>query len=501
MAAGLVALSILWSGATAAQAHTGLQSSTPSDRAVVGAPVARVELLFAGTAAVQPVGEGFVALDGSGAIRQPDAVTSSNDLEWVLHFDPPLSGGTVGVRWTVAADDAHPIEGAFSFLTPARATPHPGDDVSDVAGGTRPPQPLYAESPDVESFVTVDADGAGSADLAGMVSRSVGLLGAMLAIGGLAFVAVVLRGDEQDIRSVLIWVRRGAALVSFGAVFELVSQIAAINGHWVTIWPIATVRDVFWSSFGVAATMRLAGAAMMVRTHLRVVPALTSTDPVLAARELVGVGAAPGPARSSPSSNQDNELEPYVHSNDAAWKIDGELRVVGLGVIVTLLSYTFDGHTATEGTRWMTAVADMAHVGAAAVWAGGLAMLVNVIWRRHRRGAESRSLQLAVRFSVVAAAALVVAGAAGVLLAIIILDGIAQLWTTGWGRVLLLKTFLVGMAAAAGGYNHFVLIPRMARADHSDEAANYEFRRAVTLEAGALVLVVILTAILVGSAA
>lgn len=501
-AAGLVLLSVWWPDPTVAQAHTGLRSSTPSDQAVVGAPVAQVELLFAGTAAVQPVGDGFVVLDGSGAIRQPDSITSGDHLKWVLHFDPPLSGGTVGVRWSVATSDAHPIEGAFSFVAPSRRSTEQPEAVGGVGSGSQSSAPSSnTESTDVESFITVEPDNARFAGMTGMIGRSAGLLGAMLAIGGIVFTAVVLRGDEQDIRSALTWVRRGAALVSFGAVFELVSQIAVINGDWMTIWPIATVRDVFWSSFGVAATMRLAGAALMVRTHWRVVPAFAAADPVQAVRQLVDVGAGPRPDRLSPPLVTGTAHEPNVHSADRAWKIDGDLRVVGLGVAVTLLSYTFDGHTATEGMRLITAIVDMVHVGAAAVWAGGLAMLVHVLWMRHRRGTESRALQLGVRFSVVAAGALVIAGAAGVLLTIIILDDFNQLWTTGWGRVLLLKTVVVGIAAAAGGYNHFVLIPEMARADAADETANREFRRTVSLEAGAVVLAVILTAILVGSAA
>jgi len=127
-------------------------------------------------------------------------------------------------------------------------------------------------------------------------------------------------------------------------------------------------------------------------------------------------------------------------------------------------------------------------------------MLVHVIWLRHRRGADSRSLQLAVRFSVVAAIALVVAGGAGTLLTVTILDSVSELWSTPWGRVLAAKIAIVAVAAASGGYNHKVLIPRMMSRAPNDARADTEFRRAATIEGAALLLVIVLTAVLVAAA-
>ncbi|MDH3540376.1 MAG: CopD family protein, partial [Acidimicrobiia bacterium] len=151
------------------------------------------------------------------------------------------------------------------------------------------------------------------------------------------------------------------------------------------------------------------------------------------------------------------------------------------------------------GTRLVTALVAVVHVGAGAVWAGGLLMLAHVVWRRHRQGIPVRALQLAVRFSVVAAIAVVAAGAAGMALSVIILDSASDLWATPWGRLLLAKVGLVLAAGAAGAYNHKVLIPHMlALPDDPETAAT--FRRAVTAEGMAMGVIVILTAILVVSA-
>ena len=133
------------------------------------------------------------------------------------------------------------------------------------------------------------------------------------------------------------------------------------------------------------------------------------------------------------------------------------------------------------------------------MWAGGVLMLTSVLWRRHRQGREMRALQLAIRFSVVATMALVAVGIAGLALTVIILDSPSELWATEWGRLLMFKTLLVAGAAAAGGYNHKVLIPEMSRArDHPVLASH--FRKIVTGEAAALVAVLVVTAFLMGAA-
>ncbi len=63
-----------------------------------------------------------------GAIRSPDQISSdAEQREWTLRFDPPLTGGAVGVRWTVQAPDAHPISGGFSFTIEVADSPSSGE--------------------------------------------------------------------------------------------------------------------------------------------------------------------------------------------------------------------------------------------------------------------------------------------------------------------------------------------------------------------------------------
>ncbi|MCZ7628853.1 MAG: hypothetical protein M5U19_07215 [Microthrixaceae bacterium] len=86
------------------------------------------------------------------------------------------------------------------------------------------------------------------------------------------------------------------------------------------------------------------------------------------------------------------------------------------------MSFAFDGHTVANGNRLLMAVADVLHVGAGAVWLGGVVTLTCLLWGRHRRGRDLEALPLVIRFSVVASVALVVVGVAGVAMAVMILD-------------------------------------------------------------------------------
>ena len=107
------------------------------------------------------------------------------------------------------------------------------------------------------------------------------------------------------------------------------------------------------------------------------------------------------------------------------------------------------------------------HVAAAAVWGGGLLALVVTLATRRRAHLPLRAGLVAARFSVTATIGLVLATIAGVALASMRLDNVAALWTSSYGRVLLAKVAIVGVAAVLGAHNHVVVVPVLPRdADH-----------------------------------
>ncbi len=151
-----------------------------------------------------------------------------------------------------------------------------------------------------------------------------------------------------------------------------------------------------------------------------------------------------------------------------------------------------------SGSRFITGAVDMIHVLAASIWVGGVISLGAVLWWRHRRRQRLRGLELALRFSVIAGAAMAVAGLAGVVLATIVLDSLSQLWTTPWGLLLLAKTAAVAAAMWLGTYNHFVVIPLLSERP-DDDTRSTRLRNTVTGEAILLVVAIVVTAFLVGA--
>ncbi len=506
--APLLALIALVLAATPALAHTGFESSDPVDGATVTELVQTITLVFTGPA--EPTGSGFQVLDAEGQLRVPTDAASADGTTWVLRFDPALGGGTVGVRWMVKAPDAHPIEGSFSFTSSAVARAASGSAGGRAANAPTARSPSLegadAVGGDLDAFLDTSGDPTALARRVGAGARTVTLIGTLVGVGALVFAAAVLRGHHRDVTHVLHWVRRAGVVVVAGASAELLAQIGVEGGgDWAALWSPSTIATVVASSFGAAVALRITGGlALTAGARLDIAPAEHAPDPVVAIRELVSVGAGPGTSPNAATSEDRHARshaaeEPYVHHGDHAWlpTVDSAGAIAGAAAVV--IAYLFDGHTVSKGERLWTSIADLVHVTGGAIWAGGVLMLVAILWRRHRQGRDLRALQLAVRFSVVATIALVAVGIAGIALTVIVLDSPSELWTTEWGRTLGAKVAFVGVAACADGYNHKVLIPAMHRSHH-DPVLAHHFRRVVTAEAVALVGVLAITALLIGAA-
>jgi copper transport protein len=141
-----------------------------------------------------------------------------------------------------------------------------------------------------------------------------------------------------------------------------------------------------------------------------------------------------------------------------AWLTDRQLLlwaafVLGLAFASGL---SLSGHSSTS---WKAEVADWAHLSAACLWIGGLIQLVAVVWplMPHVR----REAFLA--FSRLATVCVGVLLLAGVYLSILRLPQLEDLWTTGYGQVLLVKIGLVCLAFAWGGLHKLVVVPVVAR--------------------------------------
>jgi copper transport protein len=146
-------------------------------------------------------------------------------------------------------------------------------------------------------------------------------------------------------------------------------------------------------------------------------------------------------------------------------------RRFGRGAFVCALALlpipSVAGHALDRGQwpRPLEIVADVLHVGAAAVWIGGLLALAVALPRASRRlSLEQRGLfaaALVPRLSALALVSVLVISATGLIRALSELSAVSQVWTTGYGRALLVKTVLLAAVVALGWVNRSRLVPRL----------------------------------------
>jgi copper transport protein len=127
--------------------------------------------------------------------------------------------------------------------------------------------------------------------------------------------------------------------------------------------------------------------------------------------------------------------------------------LLGLGFASGL---SFSGHSAAD---WKSELADWVHLSAACLWIGGLIHLVIVVWPLMPEARRAAFLA----FSRLATVCVGVLLLAGVYLSILRLPELDDLWTSGYGQVLLVKIGLVLLAFAWGGLHKLVAVPAVAR--------------------------------------
>jgi copper transport protein len=147
-------------------------------------------------------------------------------------------------------------------------------------------------------------------------------------------------------------------------------------------------------------------------------------------------------------------------------------RVLLLPALVLLAAPAVGGHALDDGVPRIQVLVDFLHLAGAAAWTGGLAALALTIGS-------------AQRFSRLALPAVVLIAITGVLRAISELTSVSQLWSTGYGRAILIKSALFAILVGLG----YLARSRLLR----DPAA---LRRSVAVELGLLAGLVVAVAFL-----
>lgn len=167
----------------------------------------------------------------------------------------------------------------------------------------------------------------------------------------------------------------------------------------------------------------------------------------------------------------------------------GLLPVAGFVAVVLLGLPTVTGHALQQGVvHGVSVPADLLHLAAAAFWIGGsfeLALVAPFILRTSHLDARRTGLALVLRYSPLAVIAAALLGISGVLRAFGELSSVSQLWTTGYGQTLLVKSAILGGLLGLGWLNRYRLTPLLIRSVRDDEASRApagRLRRSVGIE-------------------
>jgi copper transport protein len=159
------------------------------------------------------------------------------------------------------------------------------------------------------------------------------------------------------------------------------------------------------------------------------------------------------------------------------------LLSLGLGSGLSLASHQADDR------GWLPSFADWVHLSAASLWIGGLLSLGLVVWTD--RGLRRTAFW---RFSEIAGPLVALVVAAGVYMSFKRLPALDDLWTGGYGQVLLVKLGLVALALSWGAFHHVVVRPQLDR-----PAVAGRLSKSLFGEATVAVSILLLAAILVDS--
>lgn len=157
-----------------------------------------------------------------------------------------------------------------------------------------------------------------------------------------------------------------------------------------------------------------------------------------------------------------------------------------------LLAQALASHGAGLPIPALGVLMDAVHLGAGAVWLGGLPAVALALAGADRRERAAMILS----FSALATWSVAITVLTGAAMSFAHLGSVANLWLTPWGRALVVKLALVAVLLAMGVWNKWVLVPRIARGEESGFEGLW---RAVSAESAVALALVVSVVLLTGT--
>ena len=437
----LAPLMLLALASESAEAHANLVESDPAVNSVLPASPERVTIRF--TEPLEPALSEIRVLNSQGSrVDSGDSKLDAGDPHLMSVSVEPLENGTYTVAWkNVSTLDGHRVRGAFVFSV--------GEPISSTASSGGLDQPLLQSPAEPAVRWTI-------------------LLGVLTTVGGMTFLLLVAR----------------PAL----AALAIQSESVAALRHVLT-WGITGTALIASTTLLAASTVQLmVQASVVYETSVAdalgepLISLLTETDwgrlwiwRALLAAFMVAVLAVEWRRIRNEQESRSGTAPIYL------------VTALGLGVLVTI---SLTSHAAaTPNVRIMALLNDLAHMGAAAVWVGGLLSLAMTLY-------VSDALEEAERRPILVALARQFSIVAGLSVAVLVLTGIYSAWaqvtvlqalSTPYGWTLVVKIGIVALLLIVAAANLVWVRTRLK----SNARAAYWLRRLVAVECVLAVLVIL----------
>ena len=384
----------------AAWAHAALLHTVPEASRTVNTPPAEVQLTYS-----EPIEPRFAIVSVTDAAGRQ--VTSGapqrapGSPQTLVTQLRRVPQGWYLVFWRVISADGHPVRGAFTFAVGPSPGPPPQFQVPSLSETAHTPQLL--------------------------IGRWVVFLSLLSALGLFVLRMVIARPVARSLRG--ISVAFGIAL----AVALVATPIYVL---------LATAQFSLRSVFDLGAIVPVARASSFGRDYL-------DLELVLG---LFAVAAGVALAVDRPERPQRSVVELL-----SLW------AALGAGAAALVLP-GLAGHAGQRSPRGLALPLDALHLGAGAIWLGGLIGIV-VFWLTV--GRESRVAALAVivpRFSNVAFVSVLALIGSGIGQSFLEVPTLGSLWQTNYGKALLVKIGLLGAAMLLAAVNLARTKPRLQAA-------------------------------------
>lgn len=439
---------------TAALAHTELKSSTPADSARLSTVPREIRLVFTGPVELAFTQIRLIGPSGQELALDPVAQPQDSAHVLVASIRELTSAGTYTVVWQTAGPDGHPLRGQSIFTVEPDAAGLPAGEPLGPARvpAEHHPAPQALEGPrfDAESPLYV----------AVRWLTFAGLLGIIGITAFRVLVLSLLRRARAVTEDFFAHAASGAARLGLAvAVLLVVAALLRLYAQSYALHGAEAALDA--GRIGVMLTRTTWGGGWLLQAAATLIA-------------LVG-------------------LLWQRRQHTAGWAL------VAVAAIALAFTPALSGHAVANPDQTVLAVlADGFHVLGAGGWLGSLlAVIVVGLPVALRLPEEERGPVIHALVDAFSPTALFFAGtvvATGVFSAWLNLGAISALWTTPYGRTLLLKVAVLSLVFATGAYNWLRVRPALGTVD---SATRLSRSSALELTVGIVVLAV--TAVLVAT--